>query len=99
MHLPDGMHIAEDHFLVEIIDPETGNRKITGGRGGGDTTLTKALPVLRYRMKYFLINRVSAAAGTLSGMRRLPAGPMICSSSGGERLPSQIESVLVESEA
>jgi phenylacetate-CoA ligase len=46
-----GLHIWEDHFLVEIIDPETGNVLPDGAEGElVFTTLTKeALPLLRYR--------------------------------------------------
>jgi phenylacetate-CoA ligase len=46
-----GMHISEDHFLVEIIDPNTEEPLPYGQRGElVITTLTKeALPVLRYR--------------------------------------------------
>ncbi|MBC7234920.1 MAG: phenylacetate--CoA ligase [Chloroflexi bacterium] len=46
-----GLHINEDHFLVEIIDPQTGERLPPGERGElVITTLTKeALPVIRYR--------------------------------------------------
>jgi len=48
-----GMHINEDHFLPEIIDPNTG--EVLGEGEVGElviTTLTKeALPVLRYRTK------------------------------------------------
>jgi phenylacetate-CoA ligase len=46
-----GAHVNEDHFLVEVVDPETG-----AAAGDGDvgelvfTTLTKeAMPLLRYR--------------------------------------------------
>ena len=47
----DGLHVQEDHFLVEVIDPADG----TPVRPGADgelvfTTLTKeALPLIRYR--------------------------------------------------
>lgn len=48
-----GMHISEDHFIPEIIDPNTG--KILGEGEVGElviTTITKeALPILRYRTK------------------------------------------------
>lgn len=46
-----GMHMAEDHFLPEIIDPVTGQPLPVGEQGELVlTTLTKeALPVLRYR--------------------------------------------------
>jgi phenylacetate-CoA ligase len=46
-----GMHIQEDHFLPEIVDPATGQPLPTGERGELVlTTLTKeALPLVRYR--------------------------------------------------
>jgi phenylacetate-CoA ligase len=47
----DGMHIQEDHFLPEIVDPATGQPLPMGERGELVlTTLTKeALPLVRYR--------------------------------------------------
>jgi phenylacetate-CoA ligase len=47
----DGLHVQEDHFLVEVIDPATG-ASVGDGTDGElvFTTLTKeALPLLRYR--------------------------------------------------
>ncbi len=46
-----GLHIAEDHFLPEVIDPATGQRLPEGQTGELVlTAMTKeALPVLRYR--------------------------------------------------
>jgi phenylacetate-CoA ligase len=49
----DGLHGWEDHFLFEVIDPETG-RALPEGEAGElvITTLTKqALPMLRYRTR------------------------------------------------
>jgi phenylacetate-CoA ligase len=48
-----GMHVQEDHFLAEIIDPETGAPLPDGVRGELVlTTLTRdAMPVLRYRTR------------------------------------------------
>ncbi len=48
-----GMHIFEDHFLPEIIDPATGEVLPPGQQGElVFTTLTKeAFPVIRYRTK------------------------------------------------
>ena len=49
----DGMHVAEDHFLPEIVDPAT-LMPVPSGTVGElvFTTLTKeALPVLRYRTR------------------------------------------------
>ena len=47
----NGLHIWEDHFLPEIIDPKTGESLPFGAEGElVFTTLTKeAIPVLRYR--------------------------------------------------
>ncbi len=48
-----GLHGWEDHFLFEVIDPETG-RAVREGQAGElvITTLTKeALPMLRYRTR------------------------------------------------
>ncbi len=48
-----GMHIFEDHFLPEIIDPDSGEALPPGEKGElVFTTLTKeAFPVIRYRTK------------------------------------------------
>jgi phenylacetate-CoA ligase len=48
-----GMHIFEDHFLPEIIDPDTGEILPMGEKGElVFTTLTKeAFPIIRYRTK------------------------------------------------
>jgi phenylacetate-CoA ligase len=48
-----GLHIQEDHFLPEVVDPETGEPVPEGGEGELVlTTLTKeALPLLRYRTR------------------------------------------------
>jgi phenylacetate-CoA ligase len=45
-----GMHVNEDHFLPEIVDPETGDPLAEGAEGVlVFTTLTKqALPLVRY---------------------------------------------------
>jgi phenylacetate-CoA ligase len=46
----DGSHVNEDHFLAEIVDPESGERLEAGQEGVlVITTLTKrALPLVRY---------------------------------------------------
>ncbi len=49
----DGLHLAEDHFIAEIIDPETGE-VLPDGQWGElvFTSLTKeAMPVIRYRTR------------------------------------------------
>jgi phenylacetate-CoA ligase len=47
----DGLHINEDHFLVEVVDPQTGEPVPEGKEGElVFTSLTKeAVPVIRYR--------------------------------------------------
>jgi phenylacetate-CoA ligase len=47
----DGLHVQEDHFLVEVIDPDDGSPVPPGTDGElVFTTLTKeALPLIRYR--------------------------------------------------
>ena len=49
----EGMHIFEDHFLVETINPETGEVLAPGEQGElVFTTLTKeAFPLIRYRTR------------------------------------------------
>jgi phenylacetate-CoA ligase len=47
----DGLHINEDHFIAEVVDPETGEQLPEGKEGElVFTSLTKeAVPVVRYR--------------------------------------------------
>ncbi|MCQ6553412.1 phenylacetate--CoA ligase [Streptomyces sp. C10-9-1] len=49
----DGLHVFEDHFLPEIVDPVTGDVLPDGERGElVFTSLTKeAMPVVRYRTR------------------------------------------------
>jgi phenylacetate-CoA ligase len=57
----DGLHGWEDHFLFEVIDPETG-KPVPEGQAGElvITTLTKqALPMIRYRTRD--ITRITTA--------------------------------------
>jgi phenylacetate-CoA ligase len=47
----DGLHVNEDHFIVEVVDPADGTPRTPGAEGElVFTTLTKqALPLIRYR--------------------------------------------------
>ena len=47
----DGLHVNEDHFIVEVVDPQTGEPVPEGKEGElVFTSLTKeAVPVIRYR--------------------------------------------------
>lgn len=65
----DGLHIWEDHFYPEIIDPKTG-QPVPDGEFGElvFTTLTKrALPILRYRTR----DLTRLMPGTARTMRRM----------------------------
>jgi phenylacetate-CoA ligase len=62
----DGLHVMEDHFLVEVVDPESG-APLPDGEDGElvFTTLTKeAMPLLRYRTGDIAsLNREPCACG------------------------------------
>ena len=47
----EGMHVWADHYLIEVVDPETGERVSEGEEGElVVTTLTReAMPLIRYR--------------------------------------------------
>ncbi len=49
----DGIHVWEDHYLIEIVDPETGESLPDGEEGElVVTTLTReGLPLIRYRTR------------------------------------------------
>jgi phenylacetate-CoA ligase len=65
----DGLHLWEDHFYPEIIDPVTGAVKPDGEIGElVFTTLTKeALPMIRYRTR----DLTRLLPGTARSMRRM----------------------------
>ncbi len=65
----DGLHIWEDHFYPEIIDPETGELVEDGEMGElVFTTLTKeGLPMIRYRTR----DLTRLLPGTARSMRRM----------------------------
>lgn len=50
-HERDGLHIQEDHFLAEVVDPETGDLLEPGSEGELVLTslMREALPLIRYR--------------------------------------------------
>jgi phenylacetate-CoA ligase len=65
----DGLHIWEDHFYPEVIDPETGDVLPDGSEGElVFTSLTKeAMPVIRYRTR----DLTRLLPGTARTMRRM----------------------------
>ncbi|MBP5605446.1 MAG: phenylacetate--CoA ligase [Ruminiclostridium sp.] len=96
-----GMHINEDHFIAEIIDPDTGETLPLGTKGElVFTSITKeAFPLLRYRTRDIcVLSREKCSCGrTLIKMSK-PMGRSddMLIIKGVNVFPSQIESVLVK---
>ncbi len=96
-----GMHINEDHFLAEVIDPETGEPLDYGEEGELVlTTLTKeALPIIRYRTRDItVLNPEKCACGRTTARMRKVMGRTddMLIISGVNVFPSQIETVLMD---
>ena len=96
-----GMHIQEDHFLVEIINPETGEHVEDGEKGEVVfTTLTKeGFPLIRYRTRDIsYLDRSQCACGRTSArmMKLYGRTDDMLIIRGVNVFPSQIESVLLE---
>ncbi|MBR4411353.1 MAG: phenylacetate--CoA ligase [Firmicutes bacterium] len=96
-----GMHINEDHFIAEIINPDTGEVLPEGEKGElVFTSITKeAFPLLRYRTKDIcMLTREKCSCGRTHVKMAKPMGRsddmMIIR--GVNVFPSQIESVLLE---
>lgn len=99
----DGLHIWEDHFLIEIIDPETGEQLPVGEYGElVITTITKeAQPLVRYRTRDITrINAIPCKCGrTHRRICRLQGRSddmMIIR--GVNVFPQQIEAILLETQ-
>ena len=97
----DGLHIWEDHFYPEIINPETGAVVAEGERGElVFTSLTKeAFPIIRYRTR----DLTRLLAGTARSMRRMEkvtgrSDDMIILR-GVNVFPTQIEELLMQQPA
>lgn len=98
-----GLHINEDHFLVEVIDPKTGAVLPEGQEGElVFTTLTKeGFPLIRYRTKDLsIITRERCGCGRTTARMRKVTGRTddMLIIRGVNVFPSQIESVLMEVE-
>lgn len=98
-----GLHINEDHFLIEIVDPQTGEPRGEGEPGElVITPLTKeAFPVLRYRTHDLtVIDRTPCECGRtlarMSKVRQRTDDMLIIR--GVNVFPSQIEDVLFKIE-
>ncbi|NLO81811.1 MAG: phenylacetate--CoA ligase [Clostridiales bacterium] len=97
----NGLHIFEDHFIPEIIDPETGEVLSEGKEGElVFTTITKeGLPVIRYRTRDIssLDYEPCSCGRTHVRMKKVlgRTDDMIIIR-GVNVFPSQIESILME---
>ena len=99
----DGMHIFEDHFLPEIIDPVTGEQLPEGSTGELVlTTLTKeGIPLLRYRTRDITsLNYEPCACGrTHVRMNRITGrSDDMLIIRGVNVFPTQIEGILLDTE-
>lgn len=96
-----GLHINEDNFIAEIIDPDTGEVLPEGSKGElVFTSITKeAFPLLRYRTRDIcVLSRKKCSCGrTLIKMTK-PMGRSddMLIIRGVNVFPSQIETVLIE---
>ena len=97
----DGMHINEDHFIAEIIDPDTGEVLPEGEKGElVFTSLTKeAFPLLRYRTRDItVLTREECSCGRTLVRMKKPMGRSddMLIVRGVNVFPSQIETVLLK---
>ncbi len=99
----DGMHVWEDHYLVEVVDPDTGERVPDGDRG--ELVLTglqkEAVPVLRYRTGD-VVERTTdrcECGRTHSRIRVVGRSDDLLVVRGVNVYPTEIEHVLLEFDA
>ena len=96
-----GMHINEDHFIAEIIDPDTGEVLPEGSKGElVFTAITKeAFPLLRYRTRDIcVLTRKKCSCGRTHVKMSKPMGRSddMLIIRGINVFPSQIETVLIQ---
>ena len=97
----EGLHVNEDHFILEIIDPDTGEPVPDGTPGEVCfTCVTKqALPLLRYRT-HDIAARIPGACACGRTLTRItkPAGRTddMLIIRGVNVFPTQVEAVLME---
>jgi len=96
-----GLHIAEDYFYTEIIDPATGKNLSVGNQGEiVFTSLTKeAMPLLRYSTRDLSeLNDTTCICGRTHARMKKPMGRTddMLIIRGVNVFPSQIEEVLMK---
>ena len=95
-----GMHVNEDHFIAEIIDPNTGEVLPDGEKGElVFTSITKeAFPLIRYRTRDIcVLSREKCSCGRTHVRMSKPMGRSddMLIVKGVNVFPSQIETVLL----
>lgn len=95
-----GMHVNEDHFIIEIINPETGEPVPDGQKGEivFSSITKKAFPLLRFRTKDIgVITHEKCACGRTFVRMSKPLGRVddMLIVRGVNLFPSQIETVLL----
>ena len=95
-----GMHIQEDHFIAEIIDPETGEVLPEGSVGElvFSCITKKAFPLLRYRTRDLcILTREKCSCGRTHVRMKKPTGRSddMMVIKGVNVWPSQIETVIL----
>jgi phenylacetate-CoA ligase len=96
----NGLHVFEDHFIVEVIDPATGDVLPPGEKGElVFTTLTKeAFPLIRYRTRDIsqaIVEKCKCGRTTTRIERVSGRTDDMLIIRGVNVFPSQIESVLL----
>ena len=96
-----GMHVNEDHFIIETINPETGEKLPDGEKGElVFTAITKkAFPLMRFRTKDIgVLNRAPCPCGRTFVRMSKPMGRTddMLIIRGVNVFPSQIEGVLLQ---
>ena len=99
----DGLHIFEDHFYPEIIDPETGDVRPDGAEGELVlTTLSKeAMPMIRYRTRDItsIVSEPCGCGRTIRRIRRIGRrSDDMFIIRGVNVFPSQVETALLQVE-
>ncbi|MCQ5362538.1 MAG: phenylacetate--CoA ligase [Candidatus Methanomethylicia archaeon] len=101
--MKDGLHVWEDHYIVEIIDPNTGEVLEPGEKGemAVTTIMKEGMPLLRYRTRDITIlddepcecglthARIKRILGRTDDMLKIRG---ICV------FPSQVEEILMKTE-
>ena len=96
-----GMHVNEDHFIAEVVDPETGEPLPDGEKGELIfTSITKkAFPLIRYRTRDIcILSHEKCSCGRTHVKMTKPLGRTddMLIIRGVNVFPSQIETVLLK---